>query len=67
MKYRAKAVYESWDAEGVCSMTADTVIEDDNGDAVPVGLLDRHGRQLYRIRERVPIGFYPPRAKPSSP
>lgn len=42
--------------DGTASMTADTILIEDE-EYRPSGLLDRDGNKLYRVRERVPFGF----------
>lgn len=51
-------VLDGWNND--LSVTAhEMIITDDS--PVPVGLVDAHGHPIYRIAERVPIGFQAPK------
>jgi hypothetical protein len=58
MRYVAIAVDYSFGGEP--ALTADTIHEGGDG-PVPTGLLNADGVPLYRVPERVPLGFH---AKP---
>lgn len=55
--------YRAFSDECDPSITAETVI-DIESPPVRTGLLDADGRPIWRLPERVPIGFLPP-AKPA--
>lgn len=54
-RYVPRAVVLDSDEGKAC--TADTVIVDDDENAVFTGLYDASGTPLYRVREQIPFGF----------
>lgn len=52
---RPRAIILDGDADSL-SMTADQVIITDD-QPTPVGLVDSHGHAIYRIADRIQIGF----------
>lgn len=53
--YRPRAVRYSVDLDADVMDDSITVFEDD--DAEPTGILDARGHELWRHRDRVPMGF----------
>lgn len=61
MRYMTRAaLLTEWD--GYLSITASEVVESDC-EPQPSGLYDASGQALYRVPERVPMGFAAPRAR----
>jgi hypothetical protein len=58
-RYIAMAITASWDADDYPT-GGQTSIETTDADHRPQwsGLLDAHGVRLYRVLERVPVGFH---------
>tara|TARA_Y100000310_G_C20278363_1_gene621380 strand:- start:411 stop:590 length:180 start_codon:yes stop_codon:yes gene_type:complete len=56
MKYITRSAY--WDEDAKMQIVSDgsiTVFEE--SDSCPTGVLDKHGNEFYRVRERVKTGF----------
>lgn len=58
MPYLTKRPRSYWceDTGAYINPTGETVIEQDN-DPEPTGLLDASGNELYRVRDKSPIGY----------
>ena len=59
--YVGDANYHGWHN----ATASDVIMREDGNDHTPVytGLVDANGVAIYRVRETVPFGFQPPRAK----